>query len=154
MRYSKCLAVAITGISMMIFLSGCNNPFDKFLKKDETAETVTEILNQSETETTELSTITSIAESINETSAEISETTKGEETGGGNPDTYKEIEITVSDNQYFYNNHEISFDELCDLFVNFDSNTSIIIYDEMASESAYTKITEYLDEQKIPYIMK
>lgn len=153
MRYSKRLLSTALGASVLILLSGCSNPLAKFFKKEENMEIVTDAVSQSEITTTELSEMTTIAENVSETAPSITEVTEGE-TGGGNPDAYKEIEITVADNQYFYNNHEISFDELCDLFENVDSNTSIVIFDEMASESAYTKITEYLDEHKTPYIMK
>lgn len=60
----------------------------------------------------------------------------------------------MSDNQYFYNNHEITLSEVCEILDSLDSNTTIILFDEMATESAFSKITDYLDERKISYEMK
>lgn len=72
---------------------------------------------------------------------------------GGNSDTAKYIEVTVSENKYFYENHEISFDELVEVLDGLDENTSVKISDENAALKAYENLTKTLDEREIPFEM-
>lgn len=88
--------------------------------------------------------------------SEISDCTPSEEmiedvssTEGGNPDTAKYIEVTVSEDKYFYDNHEISFDELVEVLDGLDENTSVKISDENATLKAYENLTKTLDEREI-----
>lgn len=74
-----------------------------------------------------------------------------EESSGGNADAYVQIEITVSDNKYFYDNHEITFDEIRELLKDADKNTNVVLYDELASNSSFEQLTDYLDEKEILY---
>lgn len=139
-------------LAMTITLSACKNPLDLLLNKAETTRSVSEETEQAVTENTLITEAVSSEEAESETSAESIASEEFDETGGGNPDTYKEIEITVSENQYFYNNHEITFDDFTALFKDANVNTTVRLSDEMASDSAFSKITDYLDEQNIPYI--
>lgn len=154
-RKIKNIITAVFCLAMTITLSACQNPLDNIFNSSETTEAVSETPEQTAAENTDITAASSEeAESETEsvTSAESVTSEEFDETGGGNPDTYKEIEITVSENQYFYNNHEITFDEFTDLLKDADVNTTIRLSDEMASDSAFSKITDYLDEQNIPYI--
>lgn len=152
MHFIKRFVVGVMSIALAVSLTGCDNPIEKIVTKEKNEETITETVNQVENEIN--STSISIVEIPDETSVQSTVSEEYDETGGGNADTYKEIEITVSDNQYFYNNHEITYSELCEILDSLDSNTTIILFDEMATESAFSKITDYLDERKISYEMK
>lgn len=152
MHFTKRFVVGVMSIALAVSLTGCDNPIEKIVTKEKNEETITETVNQVENEIN--STSISIVEIPDETSVQSTVSEEYDETGGGNADTYKEIEITVSDNQYFYNNHEITYSELCEILDNLDSNTTIILFDEMATESAFSKITDYLDKRKISYEMK
>ena len=152
MQFTKRFVVVVMSIALAVSLTGCDNPIKKIFTKEKNEETITETVNQVENEIN--STSISIVEIPDDTSVQSTVSEEYDETGGGNADTYKEIEITVSDNQYFYNNHEITYSELCEILDSLDSNTTIILFDEMATESAFSKITDYLDERKISYEMK
>ena len=122
-----CLLLGVSGV-----LSGCVNPLDKLFKKEE----VTDVSD------------TAISEVSSETEAVVADEFLQQD-----PDVYDEREITISENKYFYDNHEISYNEFCDTMSQFDSNTTVKIYDELASDSAFQKIISYLDEVGIPYII-
>lgn len=157
---AKRLLILCLLLGMSVTLSGCDNPLKKLFNKEETTDV-------SEVDTSVFETSAEIGSSVtdiisqqkpgtllqSETSSEEIGSDEFDSTGGGNPDVYNEIEITISENKYFYNNHEITYDEFQDIMSQFDSNTTIKIYDELASDSAYKKITAYLDENEIPYII-
>lgn len=156
-KIKKIITLSIC-LAMTIILSACKNPLDLIFNKSESTQALSEAAEQAEQSVTENTDITEAvsweeaeSETENVTSAESIASEIFDETGGGNPDTYKEIEITVSENQYFYNNHEITFDEFTALLKNADVNTTVILSDEMASDNAFSKITDYLDEQNFPY---
>ena len=86
--------------------------------------------------------------------AETSVSDEYDETGGGNGGEYSEMDITVSENRYFYDNHEVTFEEIQELFADADANTAVNIYDEQASDSAFTRLTDFLDEKGIGYEVK
>ncbi len=68
---------------------------------------------------------------------------------GGNPDIANYIEVTVSEDKYFYENHEILFDDLIKVFDELDDNTAVKISDENATLKAYESLTKALEERGI-----
>lgn len=120
------------------------------------AESIKEKIHPSETAVTETS-ADDVSETSADTEASAAETSVSEEydeTGGGNGGEYSEKDITVSENRYFYDNHEVTFEEIQELFADADANTAVNIYDEQASDSAFTKLTDFLDEKGIGYEVK
>ena len=90
------------------------------------------------------------SEATNSTSsAEMTDSNSSAE--GGNHDTAKYIEVTVSENKYFCDNHEISFDELVEVLDGLDENTSVKISDENATLKAYESLTKALEARKITF---
>ena len=83
------------------------------------------------------------------------DTTVGETTdsnlnvSGGNSDIAKYIEVTVSEDKYFYENHEISYDDLIKVLDELDENTAVKISDENATLKAYESLTDALEERGI-----
>lgn len=146
-KINKMLSGLIS-LLLVLPLTACKNPFEKESVSPET-ETTTNVVNTQE----HVTNVTTSSESLETeyTGVHESESEEFDESAGGNPDEYKIIEITVSSNQYFYNNHEITYDEFVEMLVEADAITTVIITDELASDGAFTKITQYLDEQKIPY---
>lgn len=89
-------------------------------------------------------------------SSEITNSTLSSETtdsnlsaAGGNPDFAAYIEVTVSEDKYFYENHEISYDDLIKVFDELDGNTAVKISDENATLKAYESLTKALEERGI-----
>lgn len=70
---------------------------------------------------------------------------------GGNPDIVKYIEVTIAEDKYFYENREVSYDDLVKVFSELDENTAVKISDENATLKAYELITKVLEESKIMY---
>lgn len=149
----KYLGIVCLLLGVSVALSGCVNPLDKLFKKEEVTDASDTAISEvsSETEAIEADEFLQ-QESETPFQSEMSPD-EYDSTGGGNPDVYDEIEITISENKYFYDNHEISYNEFCDIMSQFDSNTTVKIYDELASDSAFQKIISYLDEVGIPYII-
>lgn len=80
------------------------------------------------------------------------ETTDGDTSGaGGNPDIAKYIEVTVSEEKYFHENHEISYDDLIIMLDELPENTTIKISDENATLKAYENLTKALEERGIMF---
>ncbi len=94
--------------------------------------------------TSDNSEITSITSSIEMTDINLS-------TVGGNPDIANYIEVTVSEDKYFYENHEILYDDLIKVFKELDENTAVMISDENATLKAYKRLTKALEECGILY---
>ena len=149
----KYLRIVCLLLGVSVVLSGCVNPLYKLFKKEEVTDASDTAISEvsSETEAIEADEFLQ-QESETPFQSEMSPD-EYDSTGGGNPDVYNEIEITISENKYFYDNHEISYNEFCDTMSQFDSNTTVKIYDELASDSAFQKIISYLDEVGIPYII-
>lgn len=70
---------------------------------------------------------------------------------GGNLDMANYIEVTVSEDKYFYENHEISYDELIKVFDELGGNTAVMISDENATLNAYESLTKALEEREIMF---
>lgn len=84
------------------------------------------------------------------TAPEADETTEGSaDAEGGNPDIADYIEVTVSEDKYFYENHEISFDELMEVLDGLEENTAVKVSDEDATLKAYESLTKALEERGI-----
>ena len=118
------------------------------------AESIKEKIHPSETAVTETSAVSEASADTEASAAETSVSEEYDETGGGNGGEYSEKDITVSENRYFYDNHEVTFEEIQELFADADANTAVNIYDEQASDSAFTRLTDFLDEKGIGYEVK
>lgn len=70
---------------------------------------------------------------------------------GGNPDITKYIEVTVLEDKYFHENHEISYDDLIKMLNELTENTTIKISDENATLKAYENLTKALEERGIMF---
>ena len=83
---------------------------------------------------------------------DVPETTDSDTSGaGGNPDIAKYIEITVSEEKYFHENHEISYDDLIMMLDALPKNTTVKISDENATLKAYENLTKALEERGIMF---
>ena len=72
---------------------------------------------------------------------------------GGNPgntDSFA-LEITISEDKYFVNNHEIGIEELKSEIDGLEAGATIKINDEKSSLKAFNAVKDYLDEKKIAY---
>ena len=83
--------------------------------------------------------------------SEHSITDNSDETDGGNPDDVIEYHITIQNDRYLYNNHEISFDELKELLSENITNEVVIISDENANDQVYPQLIDYLVQNNIKY---
>ena len=101
-------------------------------------------------QTTVEPTTTSTFENPEITTTTVDEATENNsDAEGGNPDIADYIEVTVSEDKYFYDNHEISYDDLIELLDGLDENTAVKISDENATLKAYESLTEALEERGI-----
>lgn len=62
------------------------------------------------------------------------------------------INITVSENEYLYQNSKLSLEELIAELSNMPDNLPVKLTDDNASLNAYRQLTEALDEHNIKYI--
>lgn len=140
------LALIILIISFTLILSSCN-------KNNGLNETyITDIEQDSVSETTITTVVTVQNDNTVITESESSSFSEEEtENGGGNQDSYIEIEITISENRYYYNNSEISLESLIELFDGLDKNDTVKIHDDYASDKAYENLLSALKEREIPY---
>ncbi len=72
---------------------------------------------------------------------------------GGNPgntDSFA-LEITISEDKYFVDNHEISFDELKAKIDGLETGAVIKINDENSTLKAFNAVKDYLTEKEIAY---
>lgn len=141
MKKKIALAALILGVSFLF--TACSDPKENLNSNpnnSSNSQTVSE-QNSSTPENSETSDSTPSSEMTGSASS----------AAGGNPDTAVYIEITVSENKYFYENHEISFDELVEVLDDLDENTSVKVSDENAALKAYERLTNALEERKIPF---
>ena len=68
----------------------------------------------------------------------------------GNTDSFA-LEITISEDKYFVNNHEIGIEELKSEIDGLEAGATIKINDEKSSLKAFNAVKDYLDEKKIAY---
>lgn len=130
-------------------LTGCSDIAESIKEKLRPSETAV-----TETTVTETSAVSETSADMEASAAETSVSDEYDETGGGNGGEYSEKDITVSENRYFYDNREVTFEEIQELFADADANTAVNIYDEQASDSAFTRLTDFLDEKGIGYEVK
>lgn len=83
------------------------------------------------------------------TAAEV--TQGGPAAEGGNPGFASYIEVTVLENKYFYDNHEVSFEELAEVLDGLSGDTAVLIHDEDATLKAYEELTSALKEREIMF---
>ena len=98
--------------------------------------------------------------SVTDSSAEVSSAdsssqaqTSNVSAEGGNPgntDSFA-MEITVSEDKYFVDNHEISFDELKTKIDGLETGAVIKINDENSTLKAFNAVKDYLTEKEIAY---
>lgn len=158
MKHIKKSLVLLLVISSVLALSGCkkNKAEDEAQMDNNTQENIS-VSNTASVTVSESSITISIESESTEidtnSDTETSVTTVGESSPaeGGNPAEITEIEITVSENQYYYDNAEISFDELTELIDGLGKNNIVKIYDDYASAKAYENLTSLLDKCEIPY---
>lgn len=102
--------------------------------------------------TDEQTTTTILNDSEITTTTTDSETTDGNlNAEGGNPDIAGYVEVTVSEDKYFYENHEISFDELMEVLDGLEENTAVRISDDNAALKDFENLTKALEERSIIY---
>lgn len=153
----KNVLIVILIVAILIFALLCFNSCRKNSEKDEniseTVSTISEIENDENTSETnsETSAITEQAENTDQTSVETTSAIDGSESGGGNPDVYDVIKITVSEDKYFYENSEITLDKFKEITESMDANTTVEIRDELATYKAYSALIDYLNEKGILY---
>jgi len=141
MQHTKRIIISgILAISFGLILSSCKKDDDS----KETSITVTEQTTVAESDAT-------TAQSSDTTVSQSEASVTYSESGGGNPDNYTEIDITISESRYYYDNSEISFDELIELFDSLDKNDTVNIHDDYASDKAFENLTSILEEREIPY---
>lgn len=72
---------------------------------------------------------------------------------GGNPGDPEKfaMEITISEDKYFVNNHEISFDELKAKIDGLETGAVIKINDENSTLKAFNAVKDHLNEKGISY---
>lgn len=76
-----------------------------------------------------------------------------EETGGNPGEIHNRyIEITVFEDNYFYENHQMSYEELLSILEELEEGDIVTIYDDNATLNAYQKIISALEEREILYI--
>ena len=68
----------------------------------------------------------------------------------GNPEKYA-MEITISEDKYFVDNHEISFDGLKAKIDGLETGAVIKVNDENSTLKAFNAVKDYLTEKEIAY---
>lgn len=108
----------------------------------------------------------STASSITNSSAEVSSADNSDTTDsssdvqtsdvsseGGNPGSPEKyaMEITISEDKFFVDNHEISFDELKAKIDGLETGAVIKVNDENSTLKAFNAVKDYLAEKGIAY---
>ncbi len=145
----KIITSGILAVLLGSMLSGCNM-LSSCNMNNETEETSAAVTEQSAASESDSATIQSDETTVSKSEASVTSSESGEN-GGGNPDNYTEIDITISESRYYYDNSEISFEELIELFDSLDKNDTVNIHDDYASDKAFENLTSILEEREIPY---
>lgn len=61
------------------------------------------------------------------------------------------LEITISEDKYFVDDHEITFEELKSVIGNSEKGSSVKIYDKNSTLKAFNAVKNYLAEKEITY---
>lgn len=155
----KQYVLVLFGLLTINVLTGCTNPLKKFFTKEESNvteeldstaddESTTTISETTPSDEIDSTTILPESERLDETST----TSTSFDSDGGNPTESNKLLITISEDKYFYQNHEIEFDDLLDLLENIEPACTVELADEKATLRAYKKLITVLDEHEIPYM--
>lgn len=111
---------------------------------------ISKMINGGQTVTSsEANTASDISSADNSSQAQTSNVS-AEGGNPGNPDSFA-MEITVSEDKYFVDNHEISFDELKTKIDGLETGAVIKINDENSTLKAFNAVKDYLTEKEIAY---
>ncbi len=111
---------------------------------------ISKMINGGQTVTSsEANTASDISSADNSSQAQTSDVSS-EGGNPGNPDSFA-MEITVSEDKYFVDNHEISFDELKAKIDGLETGAVIKINDENSTLKAFNAVKDYLTEKEIAY---
>lgn len=111
---------------------------------------ISKMINGEQTVTSsEANTASDISSADNSSQAQTSNVS-AEGGNPGNTDSFA-LEITVSEDKYFVDNHEISFDELKTKIDGLETGAVIKINDENSTLKAFNAVKDYLTEKKIAY---
>lgn len=111
---------------------------------------ISKMINGGQTVTSsEANTASDISSADNSSQAQTSNVS-AEGGNPGNTDSFA-MEITVSEDKYFVDNHEISFDELKIKIDGLETGAVIKINDENSTLKAFNAVKDYLTEKEIAY---
>lgn len=111
---------------------------------------ISKLINGEQTATSsEADTSSDISSADNSSKAQTSNVS-AEGGNPGNADSFA-LEITISEDKYFVNNHEIGIEELKSEIDGLEAGATIKINDEKSSLKAFNSVKDYLDEKKIAY---
>lgn len=111
---------------------------------------ISKLINGEQTATSsEADTASDISSADNSSKAQTSNIS-AEGGNHGNTDSFA-LEITISEDKYFVDNHEIGIEELKSEIDGLEAGATIKINDEKSSLKAFNAVKDYLDEKKITY---
>lgn len=111
---------------------------------------ISKLINGEQTVTSsEADTASDISSADNSSEAQTSNVS-AEGGNHGNTDSFA-LEITISEDKYFVDNHEIGIEELKSEIDGLEAGATIKINDEKSSLKAFNAVKDYLDEKKITY---
>lgn len=157
-----CAGLALTGcdtVNVMIGTFSIADTSETTTAEPDVSETAAEITAAAEVTTAADADETGTTADETGTTADETTTTAAEVTQGapaaegGNSGFAGYIEVTVSKDKYFYENHEIPFEELVEVLDGLDGDTAVLISDEDATLKAYEELTSALKERKIMFEM-
>lgn len=111
---------------------------------------ISKLINGGQAVTSSETNSTSDASSA-ESSSEV-QTSNVSAEGGNSGSTEKfALELTISEDKYFIDNHEISLDELKTKIDALEPDSAVAINDENSTLKAYNAVKDYLQEKNIGY---
>lgn len=131
-------------IVLVVCCAGCGDS-----SKSEQPKTTPEITSVSE----EPHGTDNTSSSSTETDVSETETTTITGEGGGNPGSANTFAITVSEQKYFYENQEISIEDLIDKLdsAKSEGEIEVVITDNHGAVKAFDDLTKQLDSKEIAY---
>ena len=111
---------------------------------------ISKLINGEQTVTSsEANTASDVSSADNSSGAQTSNIS-AEGGNPGNTDSFA-LEITISEDKYFVNNHEIGIEEFKSEIDGLEAGATIKINDENSTLKAFNAVKDYLDEKKIAY---
>lgn len=103
-------------------------------------------------ETSSSSDVSSTDNSDSTDSSSVAQTSDVSSEGGnsGNPEIFA-LEITISEDKYFVDNHEIDFEELKTKIDALEKGSTVKVNDENSALKAFNAVKNYLAEKEIAY---